>query len=666
MEQEQKAEGGRQPQPEALVKVELTPGEVGVAAAAARQWLAGEEFGRRGVLASFAIWLLVGLVAAMAWQSFDGAGLGNGYGLLLLFILATAASAFLGLYRRRRVLARYEGSLSQEFSLCVEAEGLAISSPRGEFLYRWTTLRAIETAADGVLLRLAGYETLWIPARAFGEIGGREAFVARLENASGQASVPLGSLSAAGGPSPGAASGTIGDLLANLAAGWGFLIFRPSAVARLRVSAGQFVTLVVLSLLVTLVYDLLLVGQRGMFNWGALPALLYGVPWMLLAAWAAGYGKRGAAPLAGALALTAIWFLLGALLGAWALLAGLPDMPAWLRIDGAAYLLWFAIVGWGILASIVALVRVHGLPGDERLAAVLSVIYLLALPMILNQGDSHLWITDYRDGAYDQAAYERRRLPASEAVLYGQNELLNAALERIEPGQPGKPEVFLLALGGNGNQNVFKREVESVQQLFAERYGGEGHSLLLVNNPETVLRHPIASVTALRRGLQVMAERMNRDEDVLFLFLTSHGSADHRFDLNLWPYRFEELTPQVLRRLLDEAGIQYRVVVVSACYSGGFVSPLAGEDTLVISASRADRNSHGCSHEADWTFFGKAYFDEALRGGSGFEEAFGKAVQQVGRREKVESLAPSEPQMAVGEGIRRALRLLEQRGGESG
>ena len=139
------------------------------------------------------------------------------------------------------------------------------------------------------------------------------------------------------------------------------------------------------------------------------------------------------------------------------------------------------------------------------------------------------------------------------------------------------------------------------------------------------------------------------------VFLTSHGAEDHRFDLSLWPWELEQLTPQRLGALLDAAGIRHRVILVSACYSGGFVPPLAGPDTLVMSASRADRNSHGCSHEADWTFFGRAFFDEALRETTSFTDAFERARAAVAQRESAEGLEPSEPQIAVGETIRSRL-----------
>src|ERR687897_3204640 len=73
------------------------------------------------------------------------------------------------------------------------------------------------------------------------------------------------------------------------------------------------------------------------------------------------------------------------------------------------------------------------------------------------------------------------------------------------------------------------------------------------------------------------------------------------------------LTPPALRRMLDASVAKYRVVIISACYSGVFVPALADSRTLVITAAAADRPSFGCEDGATWTYFGEAFFNRALR-----------------------------------------------------
>jgi len=447
------------------------------------------------------------------------------------------------------------------------------------------------------------------------------------------------------------------DFGRNLLAGCLFLALRPSAVGALRASVPQLILLLLADIVVSAGLDYWRVEGAGDFNRAGLLPLFAGIPWLLLAAWTtARAGRNESRTVAGAVALAAVWLLLGLLWG------GLSLLPpsAWRALDDAAPVVWWAPFGYGLLVSIDALVRTVGLLPEQRVGAVLAVIFLLGLPPVFLERKDALWVT-HRDPAAEAAERARWQTTTSESVLYAQPRLLQEALERVKPGRPGVPELFLLAVGGYGGQDVFLREVQAVETLFQERFDTAGRSLVLMNNPATVADRPIASVTALARSLAGIGQRMNPDEDVLVLFMTSHGSPDHRFDLSLWPYRFDELTPERLQALLQQAGIRYRVVVVSACYSGGFVPALSDNDSLVISAARQDRNSHGCSHEADWTFFGRAYFDEALRGTRSFETAFEQAKVAVAAREASENFEASEPQITVGNGIRVALRAVERR-----
>jgi hypothetical protein len=220
-------------------------------------------------------------------------------------------------------------------------------------------------------------------------------------------------------------------------------------------------------------------------------------------------------------------------------------------------------------------------------------------------------------------------------------------------------DLFFIGMAGYADQDVFMKEVDSVARLLRERFDADGHTIRLVNNNKSLASSPIASATSLKAALDRTAQVMNKEEDILFLFLTSHGSESHRFALELWPLSFNPLDPTRLRKLLDESGIKHRVVVISACYSGGFINALKDEHTLVISASAPNKNSFGCSNENDWTYFGEAYFNEALRKTYSFVEAFNLAKPQIEAREKKEKFDPSNPQIALGAGIQGKLAALE-------
>jgi hypothetical protein len=154
---------------------------------------------------------------------------------------------------------------------------------------------------------------------------------------------------------------------------------------------------------------------------------------------------------------------------------------------------------------------------------------------------------------------------------------------------------------------------------------------------------------------------MNREEDVLFLFLTSHGSPEHVLTVDNGPLELDGLTPEMVRRMLRKSGVTWKVLVVSACYSGGFVEPLKDDHTLIITAADATHESFGCSYGEKFTWFGNAYFKEALRHTYSFTAAFTQARQTIRKWEAEQGESPSNPQIWVGKKMENKLAQLEKR-----
>jgi hypothetical protein len=146
---------------------------------------------------------------------------------------------------------------------------------------------------------------------------------------------------------------------------------------------------------------------------------------------------------------------------------------------------------------------------------------------------------------------------------------------------------------------------------------------------------------------------MDAENDVLFLILTSHGS---RAGLAVKAGRITQtLTPSNLANMLARTGMRHKVVVISACYSGIFISRLANPDMLVITAADADHPSFGCQDKARWTYFGDAFFNAALRHAASLEQAFVEARARVRRRELRQHFEPSNPLMAGGANVQPLL-----------
>ncbi len=265
--------------------------------------------------------------------------------------------------------------------------------------------------------------------------------------------------------------------------------------------------------------------------------------------------------------------------------------------------------------------------------------------------------------AGEEPAPEPVRLSLTQEVFEAQQPLLQQQLQALAPGKPGVASVYGLVFAPYAGEEVFRRESTMVSGVLQERFDAQGRVIHLLNHAETAATHAWATPQNLQRAIAGLAERMDRDNDILVVYMTSHGARNHELAAAHWPLRVAPATPEMLRATLDEAGIRHRVIAVSACYSGGWIEPLANDSTLVMTAADATHTSYGCGTRSELTFFGRAVFHEQLRQTHSFKEAFDKAVPLIAQREVEAGKADgfSNPQIHVGPQIEPVLRALEQR-----
>lgn len=448
-------------------------------------------------------------------------------------------------------------------------------------------------------------------------------------------------------------NGNARAMLATLKQGLRGAVFLRIVPEELRASWGQFIGIALLNIVVQFVTDFVRTGRNGEFWPTGLPGVLFGVPVILFACWAvAARARRVDQVLLFATVLSAVGLVIHAA----------SPVIHWLlhsRLKMGGGMVWYglsyyAAPAWFALASGVAALRLFGAGFLQKSAAFLLAALLIGAPLSLIYTNKTLWWRAYDEKAAE-AESSMRHFLESEDVLFLQASALERELAALRPGGGKGMGVYFVGMAGYSDQDVFMKEVRYVARLFRERYGAEHHTVELINNPQTVADAPIASVTSLRLSLKRVAHVMDRDRDILFLYLTSHGSRDHKFSLDFGSMRFNVLDPFRLREILDESGIRRRVVVISACYSGGFIDALKDDNTLVITSAAADRTSFGCSNDADFTYFGKAYFHDALRSTNSFVEAFDLARPLIAQREGRENYEHSDPQIYVGAAMRDAL-----------
>ena len=248
-----------------------------------------------------------------------------------------------------------------------------------------------------------------------------------------------------------------------------------------------------------------------------------------------------------------------------------------------------------------------------------------------------------------------------EEVFHLQTRLLDDRLAGLAPERHGVEDLYFVGVAADSRQDAFYAEVEAIRDLLDERFDTAGRSIVLLNNSDSLTEEPIATVSNLKDTLDYLGSTIDTEEDIVFLHIATHGSSDYLLAFDLPPLELDQLTPSALARMLADSGIKWKVIVISACYSGGYVEPLRDENTLVITASDATHPSFGCRYDSDYTWFSEALYDEALRETFSFSDAFEAAKKTVAVREKAEGYEPSNPQIAMGSAIRQKLAALEKR-----
>lgn len=432
-----------------------------------------------------------------------------------------------------------------------------------------------------------------------------------------------------------------GGLVRNISAGTRLALCLPVRWNHFGATPGQLALLVGFNLSVWVISHSLQSGG-GTFNPTAIALYLAQLPLLLLACLAI-------ASIAGTPSLV---ILLAVALSSSDLAFELVSvaMVGALTTAGAQFIGWMGLLTWGWIIAVRAVAVCTGATGRKLLASGGVIAGLMAFSLFILPR-AELWVSPLQGAVQSPLA--------TESAFHAQGELIGRQLDAVEPGIPGTPELFFVGFAPDGSQDVFLREMRSVKSIVEREFDAAPRSIALISNAATVEQYPIATATNLRRTLARIGAQMNHDEDVLLLYVSAHGDQGFGLSANAPPLELAPLNPTVLARALNDAGIRWRVLVISACYSGGFIEPLKDDNTLIITSAAADRQSFGCETGNEWTYFGEAYFAMALPRTKSFTEAFTLASEAVGKREVAEKLSPpSNPQMFAGRAVAEKLRNL--------
>jgi hypothetical protein len=259
-----------------------------------------------------------------------------------------------------------------------------------------------------------------------------------------------------------------------------------------------------------------------------------------------------------------------------------------------------------------------------------------------------------RDTALQEAA--RRGIVIGQSLgpkeALKQHKQMTAALNQLQPQRKGILDTYVLAIGLDSDA-VFSREATQAGAVLSRRYGGEGRTLVLTTgtHPQadaTSVTHPSAHPNHIAAALAQMGVLMDANEDVLVLYITTHGHWLTGLSYRDQDRALGNIAPSRLAQLLDEAGIKNRLIILSACYSGIFVPDLQNQYSVTMTAAAAGKPSFGCQADNDWTFFGDAFINHALREPTPTLDAFAAARTRITQWEVALRLSPSNPQVDVG------------------
>ena len=339
----------------------------------------------------------------------------------------------------------------------------------------------------------------------------------------------------------------------------------------------------------------------------------------------------------------------------------------WTRAD-AVILVMLLLATWWI-GAVVAILRGAGVGSYQSPAirgfglAVVSLLAVAATPSFptfvgndFNLASYNVW--EWASAKFRKGAEERTAEVDVATLELLQPSLLDAEMKKLLPERKGTTDIYAIGAAGWSDQDVFIKELNGGLSALNRSLGLDRGAIRLVNHRDSSETSPIASRTNFAAAVHGIAGVMNKDEDILIVFITSHGSPEG-VAFVLADAISAVLSPDHVASVLDREGIRNRVVIVSACYSGVFAKRLASPSSIVLTAADESSPSFGCSNEREWTYFGDAFFNQSLSEGVSLEQAFEDAKVKISQWETRDELPPSSPQGHFGAVISEKLAKLK-------
>ena len=600
--------------------------------------------GGRGAALTIGVPVLMGLLAYGVLRFAHSAAEGNW--LLIGALIGYGSLIIVGRITRFLMKPLGDAAFLGEWTFDFSPVGIRVRRPQHDSVSSWGAVREITATADHLFIWIDSTAAFVVPLRDL---------PAGLSSAEAQsilndlrAQVGAAAVNDAGAAAPPVVPFTTHrtpqsprSTARSMQAAFKWLSWRTFDPRALDAPDLAIALLALLSIAVLISLDRIGVGAKAEFSWFGAQVLacktlgLLGVGWLI---W------RTSDPQA---SWRTVLFVLGALT--------LVAVPVRWGIDHLNPGMPRLVLPWAFLAlQIVYLSRALRLTtGYRQLRAIVLSLIALAVgaglfSRYLDMGPIWYQPVGEEYSSYTRTAHEAERL------LMSQPARIDAAVASMAP-RSGDTSMYMVGFAGVGEQKVFAGEISLAAKVIGDRYGTQQRTLLLVNDQRDLESRPLASVTGLKFALADIGKRMDRDRDVLILVISSHGSQEPAISVSNGGIPLNELTGKDLKTALDDAGIRWRVVIISACHAGAFIPYLRDERSIVVAAASPDRSSFGCSNDRDLTDFGEAFIRDALPKSTSIRSAFETAQANIASREKAARLTPSMPTAFFGPAIEEKL-----------
>lgn len=252
--------------------------------------------------------------------------------------------------------------------------------------------------------------------------------------------------------------------------------------------------------------------------------------------------------------------------------------------------------------------------------------------------------------------------PAAEvpARASAEHREVDMAVAKLARQRPGVVDAYVVVVSLDDDP-VFGREAREAARVLSSRFDASGRTVLLADSEGRSVADAAGSPGSLSRALTGVASVLDPNEDVLVVYSTSHGRPGDGLIYKARGAVPDTITSYELATMLNGLGVRNRLVILQACYSGQFIPALASDGTIVITAAARDRSSFGCTPGNDWTFFGHAFVNQALRQPAPLFRQFSDAQKMIAAWEGKAGFEPSRPQISIGRSSRGWLQALEAR-----